>query len=78
MVAPWTVPGNALTCDDVPSVPVCVTPVMARFAPAAVVAPVPPDAGSNGDPSVSLPAVTAPENDALVPLIGPVNAAPEI
>jgi hypothetical protein len=44
-----------------------------RFAsaPAAVVAPVPPDAGSNGDPSVSLPAATVPENDALVPLSAP-------
>jgi hypothetical protein len=41
-------------------------------APAAVVAPVPPDAGSNGDPSVSLPAAREPGNDALVPLIFPV------
>ena len=37
-----TVPGNVLTCELVPSVPVWVTPVMLKFAPAAVVAPVPP------------------------------------
>ncbi len=36
-----TVPGKVLTCELVPSVPVCVTPAMLRFAPAAVVAPVP-------------------------------------
>ena len=121
-----TVPGNVLTCELVPSVPVWVTPVMLKFAPAAVVAPVPPlaiaivpatvvavaalpvmlighvpdvptpfrgaaprfasapaavvapvppDAGSNGDPSVSLPAATVPENDALVPLSAPVSVA---
>ena len=42
IVGAATVPGNVLTCELVPSVPVCVTPVMFRFAPAAVVAPVPP------------------------------------
>ena len=60
-----------LTVVDVPTAP------RLASAPAAVVAPVPPDAGSNGDPSVSLPAETVPENDALVPVSAPVSVPPE-
>jgi hypothetical protein len=37
VVPATTVPGNVLTCELVPSVPVCVTPVILRFAVPGVV-----------------------------------------